>query len=60
MEIWRQHLPADVNLNREIERIIRICSSQDANDRNSIDQVKNKRNMDEQKGDKMKKPYGKF
>lgn len=59
MEIWRQHLPVDLNLNREIERLIRVCpSNQDLIDRNAIDQLKNKRIMEQQKDDKMKKPYG--
>lgn len=58
MEIWRQNLPAEVSLNREIERLLKICPTQDSVDRN-MEQVKTKRIIEQQqKDDKMKRPYG--
>lgn len=59
MEIWRQHLSSEVNLNREIERLIRVCPAQNNGDRPALDQSKNKRNIEQQKGERMKKPYSK-
>lgn len=58
MEMWRQHLPPEINLNRELERLIRVCPAQDTGDRNA-DQGKAKRNIEQQKGERLKKPYSK-
>lgn len=60
MEVWRQYLPTELNLNRELEQLIKVCPSQDSEERSVMEQGKNKRSSEQQKGDRLKKPYGKL
>lgn len=54
VEISKQHLPNDVNLVRDVEKLCHICPSADAEQ----DESKS-RDLEAQK-DKIKKPFGKY
>ncbi|GLV34007.1 virilizer [Carabus blaptoides fortunei] len=56
-EVCRQNLSAEVNISREVEKLIRVYPSQES-DRQTSEQLKVKRTMNEaQRNDKLKKPY---
>lgn len=52
-ELCKQHLPPEISLIREVEKLCRISSTQDT------EQGENKEKRNEQQKDKMKRPFGK-